>query len=267
MVDSFRAVCSDFYINLKLGLKLELPTGPGAGRDTVLSFFERLRRSHPAMTGFRRYEGEMELDTPQDSPGPQQWAAVKRTSIRAGSVNPDTIEKALALHREILELAPFYLSISPLDVEMIEVLFGFDLHLPDQAVPGIDSTTEPTSAQSPDAVVAEALFADSPLAPLLRIEGTTPSDCQPLFGVTIDGDPHTEAYFEVKTRPTRAGQSGEQAEPISVYVTARHTGPCASLDELPGRCTALAHRAAGLCESVAIPSLIVPIRDAMLSGS
>ena len=32
MSESYRALCSDFYVNLKLGVKMELPRG----RDTVL---------------------------------------------------------------------------------------------------------------------------------------------------------------------------------------------------------------------------------------
>lgn len=45
MTESFRALCSDFYVNQKLSVKLELPRG----RETVLDMCERIRRQFPSM--------------------------------------------------------------------------------------------------------------------------------------------------------------------------------------------------------------------------
>jgi hypothetical protein len=41
MPSSYRALCSDFYINSKLNVRMELPTN----REPVLELFERTRRS------------------------------------------------------------------------------------------------------------------------------------------------------------------------------------------------------------------------------
>ena len=51
MGDSYKALCSDFYINQKLTVKMDLPRS----RETVLEFFERVRKQFPQMNQFRRY--------------------------------------------------------------------------------------------------------------------------------------------------------------------------------------------------------------------
>src|ERR671924_368426 len=40
--------------------------------------------------------------------------------------NPESIEGVLDQHRLVLELAPYMLSVSPLDCEALDLLFGFD---------------------------------------------------------------------------------------------------------------------------------------------
>jgi hypothetical protein len=57
MATSFGALCTDFYVNQKLALKMDLP----GERETVLHFFDRVKKSIPAMNRFRRYDGELAL--------------------------------------------------------------------------------------------------------------------------------------------------------------------------------------------------------------
>ena len=122
MVNSIGALCTDFYVNQKLGLKMDLPTA----RETVLDMFDRIRKELPNMDRFRRYKGELALESPElDSQ--YNWLALDRTSVRSGWVNPESLAEAYRLHRLILEVAPYFLSISPLDVEFVELVFGFDL--------------------------------------------------------------------------------------------------------------------------------------------
>ena len=45
MSESYKALCNDFYVNMKLALKLELPKS----RETVLDLYERVRKQYPAM--------------------------------------------------------------------------------------------------------------------------------------------------------------------------------------------------------------------------
>ncbi|MEL7471757.1 MAG: hypothetical protein AAGK04_00445, partial [Planctomycetota bacterium] len=146
MSSSLRAVCTDFYVNQKVSVKLDLPTG----RETVLELFERVRKQHGEMSQFRRYREELALET---APGASlnQWLAIRANTIRSGVVNPGMLDEAYTLHRDVLEVTPYFLSISPLDVDYIELLYGFDL----------------AASGNHDAIVYRALWEGTPLGALL----------------------------------------------------------------------------------------------------
>lgn len=256
MASSYRALCSDFYINQKISVKLDLPRG----RETILDLFERVRHTFPSMASFRRYKDELALESPHDAE-PHRWLAVRASTIRSGSVNPASFDEGYALHRNVLEVAPYFLSISPLDIEYIEILFGFDL----------------AATGNQDAIVADALLAGSPLGELLDVEHATTIDFQPLIGLLLhperDGSPArpadgVEAHLEVKTRSGGAGMREEDAtgEPISVYVTLRRYEPVTHLKALPAVFRTLAEHAERLIEAHALPGLIAPIRKAISAG-
>lgn len=242
MHESIRAFCSDSYVNQKLTLKTELPPG----RDTALAFFERLRRSFPALTRLRRVEDELELDATPDA-DPQRWVAVRAASIRSGTVNATSDEAAYALHRAILEIAPYFLGIAPLEVETLELLFGFDLPAPGNH----------------DRIVAEALFGESPLGALMA-EHDRPIECQPVLGVCLEGRDDTEAFFEIKTRPERPEPT--RPEPISVYVTIRRSSGFLDPQDLLSAFDDLRGLAEDLVGARALPALIAPLHHAILSG-
>jgi hypothetical protein len=251
MASSYRALCSDFYVNQKVSVKLDLPRG----RDTILELFERVRREFRSMGTFRRYRDELALESPP-SDHPHRWLAVRSGNIRSGVVNPDTFEDAYALHTCVLEVAPYYLSISPLDIEFVEVLYGFDLHIPGNH----------------DQVVADALLEGSPLATLFDSDRATPVDFQPLVGLALRSDggagpPDTEAHFEVKTRSSPGStDDAPNAEPVSVYVTLRRHEPVSDLKHLADVFGQLSRLGQDLIETRAIPSLITPLREAGGAG-
>jgi hypothetical protein len=243
MNESYRALCSDVYVNQKLGLKLELPRD----RQTVLDLFDRVRRQFPGMNQFRRYRDELALETPPGEPH-QQWVAIRASSIRSGCVNADSLDDSYGIHRLVLELSPYFLTISSLDVDYLEVLFGFDL-----AAPG-----------NHDEVVFQALVAGSPLAHLMDIPGTTPIDCQPVFGICLNDPQQIQAHFEVKTRSSRTHRSPEApADPISVYLTLRKHGPVGDVKELLRVLDSLTDRGEELVDSRVVPNIIQPIRESL----
>lgn len=249
MSESYRALCTDFYVNQKIAVKMELPRT----RETVLDLFERVRRQFPGMSMFRRYRDELALESPQ-SEMPHRWLAVRNTNIRSGVVNPGSMEEGYSLHRHVLEVAPAYMSISPLDIEYVELLYGFDL----------------SASGNHDAIVLEALIPGSPLSALLEIPGAVPVDCQPLVGLTLGQRGDLEIYFEVKTRasanPAREHEGGG-GDPISVYLTLRKFGAVSDTKELPGILTRLAHQGEELVEHRVVPGMLVPIREAIASGN
>jgi hypothetical protein len=243
MSESYRAICSDFYINQKLSLKLDLPRE----RQTVLDMFDRVRKQYPAMSQFRKLKDELALEAGSNA-ADHRWIAIRANNIRGGSVNPAELSDAYAFHAHILDVAPYFLSISPLDVDYLELLFGFDL----------------ASDRNHDEVVYEALVSESELDQALTLPNTQIVDCQPSFGMVLR-DHDVEVNFEVKTRSAaRNGGGGE--EPISVYLTLRKFNPVTSISQLEEVLKMLSHHGEDILESRVVPHLVRPIREAIGSG-
>jgi hypothetical protein len=243
MSDSYRALASDFYVNQKLSLKLDLPRE----RQVILDLFDRVRRQFPSMNQFRRYRDELALEAEANA-AQHRWIAIRTNNIRSGAVNPSDLEEAYTVHRHVLDIAPFFLSISPLDVDYVELLYGFDL----------------LTDRNHDEIVYEALIASSPLASLLDIPGSQVVDCQPLYGVVLRESQDIEVNFEVKTRA--ASREGRRDEPISIYLTMRKYGPINEIKQLPEILATLIKHGEDLVDTRVVPNLVVPIRDAIGSS-
>jgi hypothetical protein len=274
MRSEYSAYATDFYINQRLNLKMDL----SMRRDTVLSFFDRVRRDIPEMDRFKRYTDELALESRPaadtgasashgigsgggsgGASGAQQWVAVRKTSIRSGSVNPDSSEAGYRLHRLALESAPYYLDISPLDIDHLEVLYGFDM----------------MASGNHDGIVFNALHSGSPLASLVDGLQTKSEhnlrlvDCQPLIGLSLSDDSELQAHFEVKTRSgNRQGRGGGdfREDPISVYLIVRKYGPFEKVKDLETVFDQLTAKGEELLDSVVLPRLLGPIRDAIVTG-
>lgn len=240
MATSFGALCTDFYINQKLALKMDLPSE----RETVLHFFDRMRKSLPAMSRFKRYDGELALESARKD-ARYTWLALRRNSIRTGYVNPESMDQALDYHKLVLELAPYHLTISPLDVDHIELMYGFDLEC----------------KQNHDAVVYDALYRDTPLGGLMPNDDQRVLDVQPVFGQSLNETGDLQAYFEVKTRPkSRRGSSKRYSgEPISLFLTLRKYGPVEDLADMAASIGTLNEHAEQLATEKLIPDLLMPI--------
>ncbi|MEO0586354.1 MAG: hypothetical protein AAF078_01820 [Planctomycetota bacterium] len=249
MATSFGALCTDFYVNQKLALKMDLPSE----RETVLHFFDRVKKSVPGMNRFRRYDGELALESARKD-AQYKWLALRRTSVRTGHVNPDSLADAYAFHRLILELCPAYLSLSPLDVDYVELMFGFDLDC----------------KEDQDAVVYEALFGNSPMKDLLNLDEGKVLDVQPVMGCTLTDSGDLQAYFEVKTRQkTRRGSSKAfRSEPISLFLTLRQYGPIDDLGDLPTQVfDKMSEHAEQLAADKLVPDLLQPIARHITNAS
>jgi hypothetical protein len=182
--------------------------------------------------------------------------ALRQNSIRTGHVNPESMEAAYRFHKLILEIVPFHLSISPLDVDYLDLMFGFDLECNDNH----------------DRVVYDALLAESPLANLANLPGYPDAkllDVQPVVGLALDRRGETQAYFEVKTRARgRRGQvSRSRPEPISILLTVRKYGPVESVEELKNLCDIIAEQAERLASDRLVPDLLTPIARQITSSA
>ena len=121
-MSSYGSFSDDFYSNMTLQTEMDLPSG----REAVLHFFEQLQRRFPRLAHFyQRERGEFILEEEKDR-GSYRWVAAELRRISSSYVNPGSVDEAMEQHREILELAPYMLSVSRLDCEAISLMYGFD---------------------------------------------------------------------------------------------------------------------------------------------
>ncbi|MDP6602123.1 MAG: hypothetical protein QGH76_07490 [Phycisphaerales bacterium] len=244
MSGNFLSICSDFYVNQKVALRMDLPPI----RGTAPEFFDRVRREFPALDRVRRYDTEVALESPE-SEGAYEWLGIRDRSIASGAVNPRQLEDAYRLHRLLLELAPYYLSVTPLSVEYIELVFGFDL----------------LARENRNAVVLRSLLGDSPLASLVDDVGEPLLDVQPRLGFSLNEACDLQAFVEVKTRTSAAEAATQvfQEEPISVFLTVRRNGPLVSVDDFTSTFGTLAGHIEHLAEQRIVPDVVVPLHQAI----
>ena len=120
----YGAFCEDFYVNMRLGSQLTLPHN----RETVLHLFERVQKCYPSMSRFRKSDnGEFNLEEDRGS-NAYRWISLEQKRLSSGHVNPTTFDESLKLHSLLLENAPHHLGISPIEIDYLDVLFGFDGH-------------------------------------------------------------------------------------------------------------------------------------------
>jgi hypothetical protein len=222
-------------------------------RDVVLHFFEQVQKAFPSMTRFRKCDGgelNLEEDRNKDS---YRWISLETRRLSSGQVNPASIEEAMRLHKLLLDLAPHQLGISPVEVDYLDVLFGFDLEY----------------SGNHDEVVAESLLSESPLSCLTEESGARAVDFQPSMTVALTDDCRLQARIDVITRTNsyqvRTGEYSDDA--ISVYLVLRRfwgDRPKMPMTELADE---LAERADELCRRVVVPRVLKPISTAIAMRS
>lgn len=202
----YASLCDDFYVNMNLSTEMELP----ANRETILHFFERVQKTYPTMRNFYcRERGDFVLEEDKDK-GAYRWCTIEGRRVCSGQVNPETIEGAMDQHRLVLELAPYNLSVSPLDCEALDLLFGFDF----------------TYRGNQSQLVADALGVSPAMERMTEYPGAIVINHEPSLTIALDEDCRLQCRLSVETRTNayqvRTGDYPE--EQLSVYVTARQYG-------------------------------------------
>ncbi len=225
-MNRYSSLSDDFYVNMNLSTEMELPSG----RESILQFFERLQKKYPTMRNFYcREKGDFILEEDKEQ-GHYRWSTVETRRLCSGQVNPATVEEALDQHRLVLELAPYMLSLSPIDCEAMDLLFGFDF----------------TYRGNHNQLVAEALGVSPALEKLLEVPRSTIVNYEPNITLAVDESCKMQCRLNIETR-TNAYQirNGEfPEEQLSVYVTARRYGglpPDTTFLEMLDRLSALCH--------------------------
>jgi len=247
MSHAYSTFSDDFYVNMRLGSQMPLPNT----RETVLHFMEQVQKAYPGMQRFRKGDGP-EFSLEEDRAGGQyRWVSLEGNRLSAGHVNPDDAESSLKLHKFILDVAPYELGVSNVEIDYLDVLYGFDL----------------TFGGNHDEIVAESLFENSPLACLLDLPGAKPVDFQPTMIVALSDDVRLQARIEIVTRTSsyqvRTGEYSDDS--ISVYLIVRRfwgDKPKQSFSEI---FQSLAERGEQLVSDYLLPRVVRPIHDAIAS--
>jgi hypothetical protein len=193
----------EFFVNLSLNTEMELPTA----RDTVLHFFEQMKKAFPDLAHFFiRDGGDLVLEGDKDRPS-YRWIAIEPRRLAAGHVNPSSLDEAYRLHETILDLAPHLLTISTLDCEALDVTYGFDL----------------TYAGNHDELVAEALGVGPALESLLDAPGSRVLNFEPSITLALDDGCRLQCRLSLETRTSayhiRTGEFPD--EQLSVHFAVR----------------------------------------------
>lgn len=251
MTTGFGAVCDDFYISSRLFLKLDM----NLGAESVLHFFDRIRKEYPSLQKLRRREaGAVTIEEEPDAEGSRRWLRLDAASLRFGHFAPSETNAARRFGELILTQAPYHLTLSDLVYDHLEVIYGFDLRY----------------RGNHDQLIAETLCPDSPgTAFMFGERASQVIDAQPYYGVALTPECDLQAYVEVKSRTsTYEVRSGNfEGEPISVFLTLRKYWGVEGAGNPAESLESLFEAADELAAEKIIPGFVNPLAAAIASRS
>jgi hypothetical protein len=199
MSNAYSTLCDDFYLEMYVNTELDLPTQ----RDTILTFFERIQKQFPGMGCFyRREENEYCLEEDRNT-GRYRWVSLEVDRIGSGVVNPSSCEEAYSQDRLVLELAPYMLGVSHLDIDSVDITFGMDFEC----------------MGSHDEVISEALLGGTAFNCLLDLPSAKPIGFSPAAVIALSEDCRTQARIKVESKTSvyaRGKQRHRSDEAISL---------------------------------------------------
>lgn len=248
MHEQFSSLVDDYFVNLNLQTTLTLPNS----RETVLHFCEAVQRDFPDMTSFyQRETGDFVLEGDRER-GSYQWLELGAHRMTAGYFNPPDVDKAYDLHRWLLDRSVYFLGASPLDVEALDVLVGFNMDY----------------RGNRDGIVADALLSGSPLGALVSDETVKPVECQPNLIIALDEECYLQARLNIETRSSeyqvRTGRY--EVDPISVYFTVRRYPQPGKLIDLADAFIEQYETCEDLVARIVVPQVLMPIASEIASG-
>lgn len=243
------ASCDDFYVSNRLYLKLDLPLN----RETLLHFFDLIRKEYPTMSRMRRREdGAVLLEEDSADRGSRRWLRVEPTVLRFGFFAPPDLDAVHRLAHLILEQAPFHLTFSDVDYDHFELVYGFDLDY----------------AGNHDQLIADTLYRDHPLAGFVQTDSAIHViDVQPYFGISLTPECDLQAYIEVKSRTAtyEVRTNNYQPQPLSVFLTLRKYWGYSNEGGLMGVYRQMTAQANDLVASEVVPNFVNPLAQAIAS--
>ena len=248
MYNDFGSLADDYFINCTLQTTMPLP----ASRETVLQFCEAVQREFPDMTAFHRRDGgEYVLESDHDR-GSYKWLELQGNRLVAGYFNPPTTADAYHLHEWLLERSVYFLGVSGIDIDCLDVMVGFNL----------DYTG------NRDELVAKALLGGSPLG-AMAAEGPAMSiEFEPSVVLAMEPECYLQARLALETHSSsyqvRTGRY--ENEPISVYFTVRQYPKTGKIMQLSEAIKRQSHLCEELVGKLVVPHILQPISAAIASS-
>ncbi len=178
-MNQYSSVADDFYINMNLGTEMDL----SGSRETILHYFEQVQKKYPEMRNFySRDKGDYILEGDKEH-GNYRWCSIETRRVCSGQVNPETVDSALEQHKLVLELAPYTLSVSPLDCEALDLLFGFDF----------------SYRGNHNELIYEALGVSPSMERLASMPGATMISFEPAVTLSLDSECRTQCRLSVES--------------------------------------------------------------------
>ncbi len=241
----YSTLSDDFYVNMNLNTEMALPVG----RETTLSFFERVRKQYSTMRNFyTRDNGDHVLEEDKDQ-GHQRWLTLEPRRICSGYINPDDVDDAFEQHKLVLELVPYMLSVSSLDCEALDYMMGFDFNY----------------RGNHDELVADALGVSSALDGLLEIPGRQVLNFEPTMTIALEETCRRQARLLIETRTNayQVRRSDYPEEHISVFFTVRQYGSLESDTSYEETLAELKAQCESLLEKYVIDQVLRPLQQAI----
>ncbi|WP_153556133.1 hypothetical protein [Roseimaritima sediminicola] len=244
-MEGYGAFSDDFYLNMNLGTEMDLPQN----RETVLHHFEQLKRRFANMQNFYSREANEFVLEEEKEHGAYRWTSIEQRRVNSGAVNPANFDAALELHRSVLELVPYTLSISPLDCESLSVMMGFDFNF----------------RGDQNAVMTEALGVIPGFEKMLEIPNSRVLCNEPSLQFALDDDCRTQCRIGFETRTTAYHVRTQEFpdDQLSVYLTVRRFDSLSSDENY----AAEFERLAGLCREIAdgylVTNILRPLQQAI----
>ncbi len=240
MID-YGSIADDFYCNLSLTTEMPL----GGSREAVLHYVEQLQKRFPELANFYgRAKNDYVIEGDKEV-GSYRWSSIEPRRLSSGYVNPEKIDHAIAQHRDVMEIAPYALSISPLDCESIDLLFGFDF----------------TYRGDHNRLVAEALGLPPAFDAIAHSVSAKYVSHEPSITIAFDEDCRLQCRIGVETRTTpfhlRSGEFPE--EQLSVYVTTRRFGSIDPRTGFAGTIDQLTHLADEVIGTHVLEHILEPL--------
>lgn len=241
----YEAFCDEFYANMYLQTEMKLPQN----RETVLHFFEQVRKRFPQMSHFyARQRNEFILER-EKTDGQYCWVSLEPKRLFSGSVNPPTLEEAIVQHKTVLDIVPYELSVGHLDCETLNLTLGFDFDY----------------RGNHSALLSEALGVAPALEHLGELSPGPVLGYDPSIQFALDDDCKTQCRVSFETRSTayqvRSGDFGEES--LSVYLLVRRYASLAEGEEFSAELQRLSNIAERIVNNYLVENVLQPLHKAI----